>query len=112
MYEIEYKLAPSAYGFRSIRPRTRGERYNTNDKVALEKHRINQRVGINARIQRANAPDSSADLTSCSTDGAGYISNSDRFHSDTCGDELSKRNHEIRTRNRAIEFRKNKVHCS
>jgi hypothetical protein len=35
-------MEPSAFGYRSIRPRTRKERLSKKDKVALEKGRINE----------------------------------------------------------------------
>ena len=62
-----------------------------NDKVALEQSRIRQRVGFEARMHRANAPETTDGLTSCVVGGAGYISNSDRFHSDTAGEEREQR---------------------
>lgn len=80
-----------------------------NDKVALEKNRINQRVGFEAKIQRANAPATSADLTSCGEHGAGYLSNADRFHSDTAGEEFQHRQEINRKKDRAIDFRRNQV---
>lgn len=105
MYQQTYNIVPSAYGFKSIRPRSRVERKNSNDKVALEKNRINMRVGINARIQRANAPETSAGLTTCDTTGAGYISNVHRFHSDTCGDEMLRRKQELLAKSRGVQYR-------
>lgn len=102
-------MEPSAYGFRSIRARTREERRALNDKVALEKNRIKQRVGHEARMQRENAPDSSAGLTSCIDGGAGYMADADRFHTDTVGEEYQRRRQEIEKRNRAIEFRRNQA---
>jgi hypothetical protein len=79
------------------------------DKVAWEKQRLSERVGFEARIHQANCPETSAGLTTCASHGAGYISNSDRFHSDTAGEEFQQRQEIIRKRNAAIEFRKNQV---
>jgi hypothetical protein len=62
-----------------------------NDKVALEQSRIRQRVGFEARMHKANAPETTDGLTSCAVNAAGYISNSDRFHSDTAGEEREMR---------------------
>lgn len=94
---------------RSIRPRARSERKGVKDKEAIERHRISQRVGFEARMQRANAPTTTAGLTTCPTSGAGYISDIDRFHSDTAGEEYEIRQEEIQKRNRATEFRRNQV---
>lgn len=100
-------IEPSRYGFRSIRPKTREERKGLTDKVLLETRRINARVGHEARLHQANAPACSAMLTSCPTTAAGYISNSDRFHSDTAGEERESRQEIIHKKQRAIEFRRN-----
>lgn len=104
-------FAPSSFGFRSIRPKTRDERRGFNDKVLLEKSRLDQRVGYEARIHQTNAPASSSQLTSCVADGAGYISNADRFHSDTAGEEYAARQEALNKKNRAIEYRRNQVEC-
>ena len=50
-----------------------------------------QRVGYQARMHKANSHENSSGMVSCSENDAGYISNADRFHSDTCGEELIKR---------------------
>jgi len=97
----------SAFGFRNITPKTRIERRGLKDKVAIEKHRLNQRVGHQARMQQANAPDSSAGLTSCTTDAAGYISNIERFHTDTAGEEYALRQEQIIRKKQTEEFRRN-----
>jgi hypothetical protein len=102
-------FAPSSFGFRSIRPKSRDERRGLLDKVLLEKSRLNQRVGYEARQQQANAPTTSSLLTSCVSEGAGYISNADRFHSDTAGEEYAARQEALHKKNRAIEFRRNQV---
>jgi hypothetical protein len=102
-------FAPSSFGFRSIRPKSRDERKGLFDKVLLEKSRLDQRVGYEARLQQANAPTTSSLLTSCISEGAGYISNADRFHSDTAGEEYAARQEALHKKNRAIEFRRNQV---
>ena len=38
-----------------------------------------------------NAPEHTSGLTSCPEGAAGYLSNSDRFHSDTVGEEYAIR---------------------
>jgi len=100
-------LKPSAHGFRSIRPKSRKERRSVKDKVALEKSRIDQRTGWQARMHRQNAPESSAMLTSCASGAAGYLSNSDRFHTDTVGEEYANRQENIQRKLKAAEFRRN-----
>lgn len=97
---------PSAFGFRSIKPSTREDRRNKKDKVALEKSRINQRTGWQARMHQLNAPAHSSGLTSCEENAVGYISNADRFHSDTAGEQLEIRQEEARKRQHALEYRK------
>jgi hypothetical protein len=100
-------MTPSLYGFRSIRARTRNERYALKDKVALEKSRLNQRSGWQARLHQMNAPEHTSGLTSCRENDAGYLSNSDRFHSDVAGEELEVRIHEMDKRHRALDYKKN-----
>lgn len=85
------------------------ERFNLKDKVSLERNRINQRVGWQARMHKANAPETSSLLTSCSTGAAGYISNSDRFHTDTVGEEYMIRQEHIKKKQAADDFRRNMV---
>lgn len=80
------------------------------DKVALEQSRLNQRVGFEARMHRANAPSSTNALTSCAPDGAGYISNADRFHSDTSGEEYEKRLRDAERRKQIDENKRNQVY--
>jgi len=87
----------SSFGFRSIIPKSRKERADVKDKVALEKSRINVRVGFSARMHQKNAPATSAMLTQFEKGGAGYISNSDRFHTDTAGEELQVTLHTLHT---------------
>eukprot|EP00981_Chlorochromonas_danica_P000414 scaffold96_cov167-Ochromonas_danica.AAC.21 len=77
------------------------------DKVALERNRINQRVGWQARLHQANAPETSSMLTSCPVGGAGYLSNADRFHTDTVGEEYLQRQEQNRKKQAADEFRRN-----
>lgn len=104
MASIDEILQPSLFGFRNIKPRGRRERLALNDKTATEKLRLEQRVGIEARLHRANAPETSAGLTSCSTTGAGYISNADRFHTDTAGEEREVRQELLARKQNVIEI--------
>ena len=58
-------------------------------------------------MQRENAPETSAGLTTCVVGGAGYLSNADRFHSDTESEELAQRQQAVVRKQQAIEFRRN-----
>lgn len=92
-------------------PKTRAERMALKDKVSLERNRINQRVGWQARMHQQNAPEHSSLLTSCVTGSAGYISNADRFHTDTVGEEYALRQEKLKKQQAAQEFKRNMV-CS
>ena len=88
-------LKESVFGFRNILPKNRVERRGFKDKVALEKMRLAQRVGHAARMNNANAPETTSMLTSCRPGDAGYVSNSERFHTDTSGEEYQLRQSNI-----------------
>ena len=60
-------------------------------------------------MQRANAPETSAGLTSCGENGAGFLTDSDRFHSDTAGEEYQHRQDLLQKKQRAVEFRRNQA---
>lgn len=79
------------------------------DKVALERNRINNRHGWQARMHQQNAPETSALLTSCPTGAAGYLSNADRFHTDVVGEEYSQRQEKIKKQQAAMDFKRNMV---
>jgi hypothetical protein len=102
-------MIPSAFSFFNIKPKTRFERKGLKDKVAIEKNRISQRVGHAARMQNANMPPTSAGLTSLEPTGASYISNADRFHSDTAGEAYEERQKSIQKMKQAIQYRSNKM---
>jgi len=51
-------------------------------------------------------------LTSLPAGAAGYLSNSDRFHSDTVGDEYSARQDARAKQLKIQEFKRNMVICS
>ena len=102
-------MVPSAFGFRNIRPKTRHERMGKNDKVALERERLAQRSGWQARLHQANAPPTTAGLTSCQPNDEGYMSNADRFHSDVSGEEFAMRQEALRKREAATLFRRDKM---
>jgi hypothetical protein len=60
-------------------------------------------------MQRDNAPSTSAGLTACVRGGAGYLTDAERFHSDTAGEEYARRQEELRRKERAVEFRRHQV---
>lgn len=105
----ELNLNSSSYGFRNITPKSREERRAMNDNASIEKNRANQRVGCEARMNQANTPKHSSQLTSCVSEGAGYISNADRFNCDTAGEEYAARQESLMKKNRALDFRRNQV---
>ena len=102
-------MIPSAHSFFNIKPKTRYERKGLKDKVAIEKNRISQRVGHAARMQNANMPATSAGLTSLEPNGASYISNADRFHSDTAGEAYEERQKAVQKMKQSIQYRANKM---
>lgn len=104
MAAIEEVLQPSMFGFRNMKPRSRRERKAANDKTATEKLRLEARVGWEARMHRANAPETTSGLTSCTPIGAGYINNSDRFHTDTVGEEKEIRQQMMVKKQNIIEY--------
>ena len=99
-------VQPSAFGFRNIRAKTRSERRGMKDKVALERSRLMQRSGWEARMHQKNAPETTAGLTSCRPGDEGYLSNADRFHSDTVGEAYRERQEEAVKRKAAHNFRR------
>mmetsp|Transcript_12432 Transcript_12432/g.17304 ORF Transcript_12432/g.17304 Transcript_12432/m.17304 type:complete len:239 (+) Transcript_12432:47-763(+) len=102
----QHPLGPPSSGFRNIKPKTRAERLAMRDKVALEKGRLAQRVGHEARMYQANLNPAGVGLTELPQDGAGFLSDADRFHTDTSGEEYLKRqaaierSHQIRNAGR------------
>lgn len=133
MHSERVEVPPSAYGFvsvfvlthchnmflnsiqylqRSILPKTRADRLAMKDKVALERNRINNRYGWEARMHQQNAPETSALLTSCPTGAAGYLSNADRFHTDVVGEEYAVRQEKIKKQQAAMDFKRNAVSTS
>jgi hypothetical protein len=97
----------SAFGFRNLKPKTRQERRGSKDKVALERSRLMARAGWEARMHQKNAPETTAGLTSCRPGDEGYMSNADRFHSDTAGEALKEREEESIKKHAAHQFRRN-----
>ncbi|KAJ1446390.1 hypothetical protein M885DRAFT_546770 [Pelagophyceae sp. CCMP2097] len=84
-------MAQDGGGFRNIKPLSRAERRSQHDKVALEKDRLMKRTGYEAKMYRENAPTSAMGLLVPETDAAGFLSDADRFHTDTSGEEFLAR---------------------
>jgi hypothetical protein len=60
-------------------------------------------------MHQQNAPETSALLTSCKPGAVGYLSNSDRFHTDTVGEEFALRQESIQRRYEANDYRRNQA---
>lgn len=94
---------PSAFGYRNIRPLSRSDRRALKDKVALEQGRIMSRTGYQARMHQKYAPTHSSQLTSSEPGSVGFLSDADRFHSDTAGEEKLLRDRAVTRRRQVIE---------
>lgn len=105
----EGEVVKSAFGFRNIRAKTRGERRGMRDKVALERSRLMERSGWQARMHQKNAPETTAGLTSCRAGDEGYLSNAERFHSDTAGEEYAERMKDATKRQQSSVFKREKA---
>ena len=91
---------------KNTQPISRDERKTLKDKVVVERTRISQRTGYQARIQRENGFESSTALTTLKPGAAGYISDSDRFHTDVSGEELQGRITAIKHKCEIIDTRR------
>jgi hypothetical protein len=60
-------------------------------------------------MHQNNAPENSAGLTACIEGGAGYITNSDRFHTDTSGEEYAHRQQVIEKKKQVETLRREVV---
>lgn len=60
-------------------------------------------------MHNANAPENTSMLTSCKPGDAGYLSTSDRFHTDVAGEEMHMRNQNIERRKKIDDFKRNVV---
>ena len=66
-------------------------------------------VKYHARVHQNKAFNSSLNLTSCEAEGAGYMSNADRFLNNTAAEEYAVRQEALRRKQNAIDFRRNQV---
>jgi hypothetical protein len=99
----------SEYGFINVVPKSRAYRRGTKDKAALERRLINERVGPEARLHQRNAPETSFGLTAMNEGAAGYLANTERFHTDTSGEEYARRQQLIEKRKQGDIFRREQV---
>lgn len=107
--EIIPSVPSSAWGFKNIKAKTRAERRSTRDKVALERSRLMARSGWQARMHQKNCPETTFGLTSCRPGDEGFMSDSDRFHSDVAGEEFNKRAEKSKKAHEAQLFRRERA---
>ena len=88
--------SPTSSPFRNIKPKTRQERAALRDKVAFEKDRLMKRTGLAAKMYRENAPETSDGLVVPRPDAAGFMADSDRFHTDVAGEDKLRRDAKIK----------------
>ena len=81
-------------------PRSR-ELQNKSDLTCHTSHKA--RVHDNMTLKKTS------NLTSCEAEGAGYMSNADRFLNNTAAEEYAGRQEALRRKQAAIEFKRNQV---
>jgi hypothetical protein len=108
-HEIIPQIPKSAWGFKNIKAKTRAERRSTRDKVALERSRLMARSGWQARMHQKNCPETTAGLTMCRPGDEGFLSDSDRFHSDVAGEEFNLRAEQAQKSREAQVFRRDRA---
>jgi hypothetical protein len=84
-------------GFRSVQPETRADRASKADKTTLEKGRLLQRREKFVRYEDIGAP------TVPAPTALGFLSDADRFHSDTAGEEKAVRDAQIQRQEMKFE---------
>lgn len=62
-----------------------------------------------ARVHDNTTSKKTSNLTSCEAEGAGYMSNADRFLNNTAAEEYAARQEALRRKQAAIEFKRNQV---
>jgi hypothetical protein len=107
--DVFEQMKQSAWGFRNIKAKTRIERKTAKDKVALERSRLMARSGWQARIHQKNCPETTAQLTQCKPGDEGFLSDSERFHSDVAGEEFRLRADKYRKANEAQIFKRERA---
>ena len=88
-------------GFRAVQPETRADRASKSDKTTLEKGRLLQRREKFQRYVDIGEP------TVPTPKACGFMSDADRFHSDTAGEEKGVRDSAVHPREEKFETRRN-----
>jgi hypothetical protein len=88
-------------GFRVVQPETRADRAAKQDKTTLEKSRLVQRREKFVRYEDLGNP------TEMGPGAVGFLSDADRFHTDTAGEEKTCRDREIQRREGMFEMKRN-----
>ena len=107
--DVFERVEKSAWGFRNIKAKSRVERKTVKDKVALERSRLMARSGWQARMHQKNCPETTAQLTQCRAGDEGYMSNSERFHSDVAGEEFRMRAEKYKKSKEAQIFKRERA---
>lgn len=84
-----------------MQPETRADRASKSDKTTLEKGRLLQRREKFTRYEDIGEP------TVPTTNAVGFMSDADRFHSDTAGEEKGVRDTSIQRREQKFENKRN-----
>ena len=77
--------------------------------VLHDKAELSNRTSLKQRVNQNAQSSKSLNLTSCEAEGAGYMSNADRFLNNTASEEFAARQEALRKKQFAIEFRRNQV---
>ena len=88
-------------GFRAVQPETRADRASKSDKTTLEKSRLMQRREKFTRYEDIGEP------TVPASNAVGFMSDANRFHSDTAGEEKGVRDAAIQRREEKFENKRN-----
>ena len=107
--DVFERVEKSAWGFRNIKAKSRVERKTVKDKVALERSRLMARSGWQARMHQKNCPETTAQLTQCRAGDEGFMSNSERFHSDVAGEEFRMRAEKYKKSKEAQIFKRERA---
>lgn len=88
-------------GFRAVQPETRADRASKSDKTTLEKSRLLQRREKFSRYEDIGEP------TVPTLAAVGFMSDANRFHTDTAGEEKGVRDGNVQRREQKFENKRN-----
>ena len=91
-----------ATAFRAVQPETRADRAAKQDKTTLEKSRLAQRREKFIRYEDMGPP------TELQQGAVGFLSDAERFHTDTAGEEKGVRDQMLRRREDKYELKRNR----